>query len=129
VNKIIFIVAREEKEMDFITKLFGTSTAGINPVEAQAKLTQKAKPYLLDVRQPEEYRSGHINGAKLIPLGDLSRHMNELPKDREIICVCRSGNRSLAATRQLSAAGYNVTNLNGGMMAWARARLPIKKGN
>lgn len=115
--------------MDFITKLFGTPAARISPVEAQAKLTQKAKPYLLDVRQPEEYRSGHINGAKLIPLGELSWHINELPKDREIICVCRSGNRSMSATRQLSAAGFNVANLNGGMIAWARAGLPIKKGN
>jgi len=54
--------------------------------------------------------------------------MKELPKDREIICVCHSGNRSQAATRQLSTAGYQVTNLNGGMIAWVRAGLPIKMG-
>jgi rhodanese-related sulfurtransferase len=114
--------------MDFITKILGASAAGIQPTEAQAKLNQKTKPFLLDVRQPEEFQSGHIQGAKLIPLGELPRRMKELPKDREIICVCRSGNRSQAATRQLSAAGYQVTNLNGGMIAWARAGFPIKKG-
>lgn len=114
--------------MDFITRIFGTPTTNIGPVEAQAKLNQKGKPFLLDVRQPEEFRSGHIIGAKLIPLGELPRRMHELPKDREIICVCHSGNRSQAATKQLTAAGYSATNLNGGMISWSRAGLPVKKG-
>jgi rhodanese-related sulfurtransferase len=51
-----------------------------------------------------------------------------LPQDREIICVCRSGNRSGAAARQLVAAGYNAFNLRGGMNSWQRAGLPIKRG-
>lgn len=114
--------------MDFITRLFGASAAGIGPKEAQAKLSQNGKPFILDVRQPEEFRTGRIQGAKLIPLGELSRRMHELPKDREIICVCRSGNRSQSAARQLTAAGYKVVNLNGGMLAWMRAGLPVKKG-
>lgn len=114
--------------MDLITRLFGSPAAGIGPTEAQAKLSQKGKPFLLDVRQPEEFRGGHIQGAKLIPLGELHNHMNELPKNQEIICVCRSGNRSSTATRHLKAAGYQATNLDGGMIAWARAGLPVKKG-
>jgi rhodanese-related sulfurtransferase len=115
--------------MDFFTRLFtGTRVNDVSPVDAQKKLAQKQKPYLLDVRQPEEYRSGHIPSAKLIPLGDLRSRMNELPKDREILVVCHSGNRSLSATRQLAGAGFNAVNMRGGMIAWSRAGLPVSKG-
>ncbi len=115
--------------MDFLTKLFtGVQVNDVSPVEAQKRLSQKQKPYLLDVRQPEEYRSGHIPGAKLIPLGDLRSRMNELPKDREILVVCRSGNRSLSATRQLASAGFNAVNVRGGLVAWSRTGLPVSKG-
>jgi rhodanese-related sulfurtransferase len=54
--------------------------------------------------------------------------MQELPREREIVCVCRSGNRSSSAARQLSAAGFKAANLRGGMIAWRRAGLPVKKG-
>ena len=113
--------------MELISRLFGGASAGITAAEARAQLEQKPKPFLLDVRQPEEFRSGHIPGAKLIPLGELRQRINELPKDREIICVCRSGNRSGSATRQLTEAGFRVRNLNGGMIAWSRANYPVKR--
>jgi len=115
--------------MSLLSKVFGVPAAGISPMEARAKLGQKLKPFLLDVRQPEEFRREHLQGAKLIPLGDLAQRMGELPKNREIICVCRSGNRSLSAKRLLSNAGYQATNLNGGMIAWVRAGLPVKRGS
>ncbi len=114
--------------MEFISRILGLQVAGIGPAEAQTKLQQKQKPFLLDVRQPEEYRAMHIAGAKLIPLNELQQRMDELPKDREILCVCHSGNRSSSATRKLTAAGYEVTNLQGGMIAWTRAGLSVKKG-
>ncbi len=115
--------------MDFITRLFaGFQGNSISPADAQKKLALKTKPFLLDVRQPEEYRSGHIPGARLIPLGQLHARMNELPKTQEIICVCRSGNRSRSASRKLASAGYKVTNLQGGMIAWSRSGLPVTKG-
>ncbi len=94
--------------MGFITRLFSASQVNaVSPSDAHKKLAQKPKPFLLDVRQPEEYRSGHIPGAKLIPLGELHTRLKELPKNQEIIVVCHSGNRSLSATRQLVGAGYN----------------------
>ena len=115
--------------MDFITRLLtGKPVNSISAVEAEKKISQQQKPFLLDVRQPEEFRSGHIAGAKLIPLGELQARMNELPKDREIIVVCQSGSRSMSATRLLSGAGYNVINLTGGMIAWSRSNLPVSKG-
>lgn len=115
--------------MSFFDKLFGGGVPAVDAAAAQAKLQAKPAPFLLDVRQPDEYSAGHIAGATLIPLGELNARLNKLPKDREIICVCRSGNRSSTATRQLTAAGYNAVNLRGGMNAWQHAGLPVKRGN
>ncbi len=110
------------------SRLFGPAIPGLNASEVKAKLSHRPEPLLLDVRQPEEYREGHILGAKLIPLSELNRRMKELPKDREIICVCRSGNRSKAAARKLLSAGYQAVNMKGGMISWQRGGLPVKKG-
>lgn len=74
---------------------------------------------ILDVREADEWESGHIPGATWIPLGELSKRLDELPKDREIICVCRSGNRSAWATQLLTANGYQASNLQGGMLYWS----------
>lgn len=82
----------------------------------------------MDVRQPHEFNQNHINGAKLIPLGELESRLNELPKDKKIICVCQSGNRSGSATKILLSAGYSAVNMKGGMLSWRSARLPVKKG-
>lgn len=115
--------------MDFLTKLLsGAQVNAVSPVEAQKKLTQTPKPFLLDVRQPEEFQRGHIPGAKLIPLGELSARFKDLPKNQEILVICHSGSRSLSATGQLTSAGYNAINVRGGMAAWSRAGLPITKG-
>jgi rhodanese-related sulfurtransferase len=114
--------------MDFLSGLFGSSIPSISAAELNEKNKKANRPFLLDVRQPEEFREGHIAGAKLIPLGELRARMNELPKDREIVCICASGNRSSSAARQLTSAGYNAINMKGGMFVWQRAALPIKKG-
>lgn len=115
--------------MDFFTRLFtGIQINTISPSEAQKKLAQKPKPLLLDVRQPEEFRSGHIPGAKLIPLPELRSRLKELPKNQEILVVCHTGSRSISAARQLTGAGYTVINLRGGMHAWSRTGLPVTKG-
>lgn len=80
---------------------------------------------LLDVREPPEWDAGHIAEAVLIPMGQLGRRQAELPTDRRIICVCRSGRRSQLVTDALVGAGYDAVNLEGGMQAWQAARLPI----
>lgn len=114
--------------MNFFTKLFGPSVEKISAVELQEKLKGAKRPLVLDVRQPEEFREGHIQGAKLLPLGDLKRSLAELPKKREIVCVCASGSRSSSAAKTLTIEGYQVLNMQGGMSAWQRAKLPVKKG-
>jgi rhodanese-related sulfurtransferase len=115
--------------MNLFSQFFGPAVNQLDPAEAKIRLAQKPAPVLVDVRQPEEYRQEHISGAKLIPLGELPRRMKELPTDREIICVCQSGSRSVSAARQLKAAGYEVSNLRGGMLNWSRQGLPVQKGS
>ncbi len=114
--------------MSFLSNFFGPSAPSIEATTVQAKLNEKPKPLVLDVREPSEYAAGHIAGSTLIPLHQLSGRMSELPKDREIICVCASGSRSSSAARQLLKNGYTVLNLSGGMYRWQRAGLPLKKG-
>ena len=113
--------------MSFLSKLFGPPVPSIDAV-LQAKLNEKPKPFVLDVREPSEYSAGHIAGSTLLPLHQLSSRIGELPKDREIVCVCASGSRSSSAARQLTSAGFAVLNLSGGMSQWQRAGLPLKKG-
>jgi rhodanese-related sulfurtransferase len=115
--------------MNLFEMLFGKPVSTIGATELNDRFKNGKRPLIIDVRQPDEYRTGHIIGAKLIPLNKLSNRMNELPKNREIVCVCASGNRSGSATRMLAKEGYNAVNMQGGMMAWRRANLPVKKGD
>jgi DMSO/TMAO reductase YedYZ molybdopterin-dependent catalytic subunit/rhodanese-related sulfurtransferase len=81
---------------------------------------------LLDVREPDEWAEGHAPGALLIPMGDVHGRRRELPADRRIVVVCRSGGRSRAITDALRARGYDAVNLTGGMCAWTSAGLPVE---
>lgn len=114
--------------MDLLKSLFGPGVPSVDVKEAHAQLGAAKPPFVLDVRQPEEFREVRLAQAKLIPLGELHARLHELPKDRPILCVCRSGSRSGSAARMLIQAGYNVTNLRGGMLAWEMAGLPTKRG-
>lgn len=113
--------------MGFIQSLFGPPLPSVSATELSEKLKNGKKPLVVDVRQPGEYRSGHINGAKLIPLGELSGRLKELPKNKEIVLVCASGSRSRSATKILVREGYEAVNMNGGMISWSRSGLSIKK--
>lgn len=101
-----------------------TTTDPITEVDpAGAHLLAARGALLLDVREPEEWRIGHIADAVHVPLGDL--RPSSVPGDRIVVAVCRSGNRSGRAAVALAAAGVDVRNLAGGMKAWADAGLPI----
>jgi rhodanese-related sulfurtransferase len=115
--------------MDFLSLLFNRPAIHqLEPAEVHARIAQTPRPFLLDVRTPGEYKQGHITGAELIPLNELAARVGRLPRQRQIICVCASGHRSSAAARQLTAKGFPVSNLKGGMAGWMRAGLPVKKG-
>lgn len=103
----------------------GDSANDVRPVEARDRLAGGGM--LVDVREPDEWASGHAPGARHIPLGQLERRMHELPKDGEIITVCRSGGRSSRAADILRRAGFQrVRNLAGGMNAWKKDGLPVE---
>ncbi len=81
---------------------------------------------VLDVREPSEWATGVIDGATLISLGELPNRLGELPRDRDIVVVCRSGNRSAQGRDILLGAGFSsVTSMAGGMTDWVAAGLPI----
>ncbi|WP_018130803.1 rhodanese-like domain-containing protein [Effusibacillus pohliae] len=74
---------------------------------------------ILDVRQPEEYRDGHVPGAVLIPLGELEGRLAELDKEKPYLVICRSGRRSVMACQLLRQHGFDkLFNLQGGMLGW-----------
>lgn len=80
---------------------------------------------LVDVRTPGEYaHDGHIAGSRLLPLPSLLARAGELPRDKTIVCICRSGNRSHTACEMLAAQGFTTINLSGGMLQWRASGLP-----
>jgi len=80
---------------------------------------------ILDVREPDEWQGGRIDGARHLPMGEISVHLEELPRDRLIVTVCRSGNRSGKAAEMLRAKGFAAEGLDGGLTKWVKAGLPI----
>ena len=82
---------------------------------------QRAKPMLLDVREPWEYGIAKIEGSDLVPMRAVPAKMTELDRDREIVCICHHGGRSAHVAMFLARQGFaNVYNLTGGVDAWAR---------
>jgi rhodanese-related sulfurtransferase len=109
------------------TPLAANLPAEISAAEASAK--RDAGAFVLDVREPDEWKESHIPGSTLIALGELEARVEEVPRDREVIVVCRSGNRSRAGRTILVDAGFTqVTSLAGGLKAWAAANLPTVAG-
>ena len=96
-----------------------TSVPEITPRELKSRLDRGDKLFILDVREPHEFEICNLNGT-LIPLGDLSRRVNELDSSREIVAHCRSGKRSAEAVEFLRKAGFRkIWNLKGGILAWS----------
>jgi rhodanese-related sulfurtransferase len=87
----------------------------------------KTKPFVVDVRQPEEYSRGFVEGAVNIPLRELAQNLQALPAmDKDIVLVCESGHRSAVGMAVLQMLGYtHAKSLADGMSAWQAARLPV----
>src|SRR5882672_408496 len=108
------------------------SFAGVWEIEPHALEEHSPDVQVLDVREPAEFTGplGHINGAILIPLGDLAERADELLRDRPIVAVCRACGRSAQATTLLQQAGFtDVANLTGGMLRWRAEGLPVEGGS
>lgn len=88
--------------------------------DLKAELDSGKSLFLLDVREPDEVALGAIPGVVPIPKGQVPLRLNEVPKDQDVVVICRSGGRSGMITEQLLAGGYTrIRNLAGGTMAWS----------
>jgi len=112
--------------------LFGNRLRGVKEVGSAGalQLINHKNAFVLDVREENEFNTGHVLNSKLIPLGKLRERIGELERYRErpIVAVCRSGQRSTAACVLLGKQGFSqVYNLAGGVLAWQKANLPLEK--
>ena len=118
-----FAIQQNNKRAEIINNL---------PAEMSVAEVAKLNPddyYFLDVREPSEWDEFHIEWATLIPLGELDKRVNELPKDKNIIVVCRSGNRSAQGRDILLKAGFeSVSSMSGGMNEWLSQDNPVVTG-
>lgn len=114
---------------DFIESLTQKFTS-ISPIMAVAKMNQEGV-IVIDVREESEYKKGHIENARNIPLGKLDEHLKTLLPHQHtpLIVTCQSGTRSTQACKRLCKEGFTqVFNLQGGMLAWEDCKLPIRIG-
>ena len=102
----------------------------ISPMALDHRLRGDPKATLLDVRSPVEYRAGHIPGAISIPLIELQMHLNDLPRDQEIVAYCRGPYcvLSMQAVETLRSKGFNAVRLEEGVQDWLAMGLSITVG-
>jgi rhodanese-related sulfurtransferase len=96
---------------------------GIDPAEALRLVDAGA--FLLDVREDDEWEAGHAPQAVHVAMAQVPDRVGELPTDTTVVCVCRVGGRSGAVAEALLGAGYDVRNLDGGMLAWEQEGLAV----
>jgi len=103
------------------SRMGGRGIGSIAASDLQTRLKTDARSLqVIDVREPSEYKSGHIAQAVNIPLGQIGQQVSKLKQDGEIVFVCRSGARSMMAAKKAKSAGYtNVLNMTGGMSRWS----------
>jgi len=107
--------------------MIGANFESVTPKVAYEMLQNDNNVTLLDVRTVEEFKKdGKLAGAKLIPLGQLSANLNMLDKSKKVLVYCRSGNRSVSASRILESNGFTAVNMSGGILDWRSEKLPVE---
>jgi rhodanese-related sulfurtransferase len=116
--------------MSFFRSLMGGGVPAVTVQQAaEMQGSEDVGALIVDVREPNEYTQLRARGAVLLPLGRLNGRVKDLPRDRELLMMCRTGARSQNATQFLQAQGFsNVTNVSGGIVAWHAAGLPTTSG-
>ena len=105
--------------------MFSPDVPSVTPAELDRDNPVPDGAVLLDVRELDEWEAGHAPQAVHIPLGELVERVGEVPDADRLLVVCHSGGRSARATAWLVANGYAAVNVDGGMVDWARAGLPV----
>jgi len=102
----------------------------LDPLYADIRRRDPVRPALmLDVRERDEFVSVRIEGSLFIPMSQLGVRLQDIPKDRPIMVICASGNRSVSATGYLLSAGWeDVGSVAGGISTWERMGLPVRRG-
>jgi rhodanese-related sulfurtransferase len=114
--------------MTTLTNIAAEHKRNVAPAELQSQIARGERPQLVDVREHPEFAAGRIAGARLLPLGELERRAAGLDRTRPVVCLCRSGKRSAQAAERLVALGFpHVQQLEGGLVAWEQAGLPVEK--
>ena len=107
----------------------GNRFKSISGVEAQGLIQQKKDLLVIDVRTPQERRQVRLPDSLFIPIGDVMRGRLAVPKEQPLLVVCAVGGRSYVVGKALLAMGHQeIYNLDGGIEAWRRARLPVETG-
>ncbi|MFW6067546.1 MAG: rhodanese-like domain-containing protein [Myxococcota bacterium] len=103
--------------------------AGVPEIDPMWVADHREAVHVLDVRTPPELEGelGHIEGALPIPIDDLRSRIDEVPRDKPVVTVCRSGRRSAMATQILRKSGAEVANVAGGMLRWRDLGLPVRR--
>ena len=97
-------------------------------VDQAKQMIERGSVQVIDVRQPNEYVTGHVPGAALIPLDALLGRSDELSLERDLIFICAVGERSAVASEIAATVGRTrIYNMEGGMTAWAKAGFPVEK--
>lgn len=104
----------------------GSGLAGEVNVDQAYQMYQQSNTFVVDVRTQEEWDEYHAPNTTLIPLDELPNRLSEIPKDKEILVVCRSGNRSQQGRDILLQAGFNATSMAGGLKEWYAKGFPVE---
>lgn len=114
----------DDLQIPLTATLHGNDLTEISVHELHQKLHRESPPLIIDVREPREFKSGHIPQAQLLPLPKILTNGFDLPQEKEIVLICSSGRRSARAAQVLQNKGYQqVMILQGGILAWEAAGL------
>jgi rhodanese-related sulfurtransferase len=107
-----------------MSPIFDSNSIEVTPEQAQAAIAED-KAQLIDVREPDEWDAGRIDGALHLPLDQLQFNLTKIDSDRPVIFQCRVGGRSLMAAQALRGVGIDAYSMAGGLLRWADENRPL----
>lgn len=128
VGLVLFISACRKTPTKSAESLDVNNLSADLSVQDVSQLLNDGTIYLIDVREQDEWNAGHVAGAQLLPMSEIGNRLSEIPTDKPVIVMCRSGNRSSSVAQLLRDSGLsNIHNMTGGILAWQNAGLSTTK--